>query len=44
MRIAETSLKKQSQIISVHCSAFGGQRQDEEKELEKTKPMCGRPE
>ena len=31
---------KQSQFISVQCSAFSGQRQDEKKEFEKTKPIC----
>jgi hypothetical protein len=35
-------LKKQSQFISVLCSAFSGQRQDEEKEFEKTNPICRR--
>ena len=30
---------KQSQFISVQCSAFSGERQDEEKEFEKTKPI-----
>jgi hypothetical protein len=32
-------LKKQSQLIVVLCSAFSGQRQDEEKGFEKTKPI-----
>ena len=35
-------LKKQSQFISVQRSAFSGQRQDEEKEFEKTKPIFER--
>jgi len=31
--------EKQSHFISVQCSAFSGQHQDEEKEFEKTKPI-----
>ncbi|MGB2861928.1 MAG: hypothetical protein WBC05_01255 [Sedimentisphaerales bacterium] len=34
---------KQSQFISVQCSAFSGQRQEEEKEFEKTKPIWWKP-
>jgi hypothetical protein len=34
--------KKQSQFVSVRCSAFSGQRQDQEKEFEKTKPIFKR--
>jgi len=37
----ECDLKKQSQSIIVQCSAFSGQRQDEKKEFEKTKPIAG---
>jgi hypothetical protein len=33
--------EKQSQFIIVRSSAFGGQRQDEGKEFEKTKPIAG---
>jgi len=39
VQLTEHDLKKQSQFISVQCSAFSGQRQDEEKEFEKTKPI-----
>jgi len=33
---------KQSQFISVQCSAFSVQRQDEEKQFEKTNPIFKR--
>jgi len=36
----ELNLKKQSQFISVQCFAFSVLRQDEEREFEKTKPIC----
>ena len=36
---AKKNKANQSQFISVQCSAFSGQRQDEEKVFEKTKPM-----
>ena len=32
----------QSQLISVQCSAYSVQRQEEEKEFEKTNPIYGR--
>ncbi len=41
--LIEGYLKKQSQFIRVQCSVFCGQRQNEEKELEKTKPILSTP-
>jgi hypothetical protein len=38
----EENKANQSQLISVQCSAFSGQRQVEEKEFEKTKPISER--